>query len=181
MMNDGVERLSSRQRDCLRLLPVMGSSKRIAEELKIAPGTVDQHLKAARRILGVSDSWTAAQIVLRHPEPIQKLDIHPRTVGSPALLAPPEAAPDEQEQSLRDNAIEPDQAATPPPAGAMIHRPLRTLLFPTLGRPPNDLDIPARLSLIALQAVIAVGAVSVLFVLVFAMSRFLVFVARNGG
>jgi DNA-binding CsgD family transcriptional regulator len=42
-----VVQLSGRQIDFLRLLLMAGSSKGVAEKLRIAPGTVDQHLKAA--------------------------------------------------------------------------------------------------------------------------------------
>lgn len=171
---DRFERLSSRQLDCLRLLLVEGSSKAVAEELRISPGTVDQHLKAARRVLGVSDSWTAAQMVLRHEDAIQKLDTY-----SPAVVSFPDVGPSVSGTNDRSREGSESEPADVTGDGHGFSRTLWPLLFPSLGRQSNDLNAQDRLLLMAIQAAIAAGSAAVLFVLVYAMSQFLIHAAEK--
>ena len=58
-----IARLTEQQRACLRLVYAHLTSKEIAPLLGIEPGSVDQHIKAAMRILEVGDRRTAARIV----------------------------------------------------------------------------------------------------------------------
>jgi DNA-binding CsgD family transcriptional regulator len=55
-----LERLSERQKDCLRLVAAHLTSKQIARELGVSRFTIDQRLDAARRTLGVSSRKEAA-------------------------------------------------------------------------------------------------------------------------
>lgn len=57
-----VERLSDKQRECMRLVVMRKSSKQIARELGISKPTADQRIAAARQILGVSNRDEAAVI-----------------------------------------------------------------------------------------------------------------------
>jgi DNA-binding CsgD family transcriptional regulator len=59
-------RLTEQQRICLRLVSAGLTSKEIAPHLGIEPGSVDQHIKAAMRILGVGDRRTAARLLADH-------------------------------------------------------------------------------------------------------------------
>jgi DNA-binding CsgD family transcriptional regulator len=59
-------RLTEQQRTCLRLVAAGLTSKEIAPRLGIAPGSVDQHLKAAMRILDVGERRTAARLLAEH-------------------------------------------------------------------------------------------------------------------
>ena len=61
-----ISRLTERQRSCLRLVHAHMSSKEIASQLGIGPGTVDQHIKAAKLLLGVTDRREAAQLLVNH-------------------------------------------------------------------------------------------------------------------
>jgi len=76
-----LNRLTDKQRDCLRLVYVHLSSKEIAPRLGVEPGTVDQYIKAAMRTLGVSERRHAAQMLAEHeartcqPLVYQPLDI----------------------------------------------------------------------------------------------------------
>ena len=61
-----VARLTEKQRACLRLVYAHMSSKEIAPQLGIEPGSVDQHIKAAMRILDVGDRRAAARMLAEH-------------------------------------------------------------------------------------------------------------------
>lgn len=63
---DRLARLTDKQRECLRLVYAHMSSKEIARQLGVEPGTVDQYIKAAMRILGVSDRRAAAKLLAEH-------------------------------------------------------------------------------------------------------------------
>lgn len=58
------DRLSERQRDCLRLLSGGLTPKEAAIRLDLSVETVHAHLKAARRTLGVSSSREAARLLV---------------------------------------------------------------------------------------------------------------------
>lgn len=57
-----IARLTDQQRACLRHVYAHRTSKEIAPILGIEPGSVDQHIKAAMRTLGVGDRRTAAKV-----------------------------------------------------------------------------------------------------------------------
>jgi DNA-binding CsgD family transcriptional regulator len=59
----GMDRLTPRERDCLRLVDEHLSSKEIARRLGLSKHTVDWHLDKARRRLGVADRYEAARLV----------------------------------------------------------------------------------------------------------------------
>jgi DNA-binding CsgD family transcriptional regulator len=57
-----IARLTEQQRACLRHVYAHMTSKEIAPIMGIEPGSVDQHIKAAMKTLGVGDRRTAARI-----------------------------------------------------------------------------------------------------------------------
>jgi DNA-binding CsgD family transcriptional regulator len=61
-----IARLTDKQRECLRLVYAHLSSKEIAPRLGVEPGTVDQYIKAAMRVLGVSDRRAAARMLAEY-------------------------------------------------------------------------------------------------------------------
>jgi len=71
----GVELLSERERDCLRLLLEPMGAKEIAQALNISVHTVNDHLKSARGKLGASDSRSAARMLRDHE------GAHPQNLG----------------------------------------------------------------------------------------------------
>src|ERR1044072_2814751 len=81
MDSDRIERLTDKQRACLRLVYAHMSSKEIAPRLGVEPGTVDQYIKAAMRTLGVSERRGAARRLAeqegapRQPWVYQPLDL----------------------------------------------------------------------------------------------------------
>ena len=77
-----VSRLSDGQRECLKRVLVHKNSKEIAIELGISPHTVDQRLRAAIKILDVSNRFEAARLLaaseplVQYQQPVyQTLDI----------------------------------------------------------------------------------------------------------
>lgn len=61
-----IARLTEQQRACLRHVYAHLTSKEIAPLMGIEPGSVDQHIKAAMKTLGVGDRRTAARIFAEH-------------------------------------------------------------------------------------------------------------------
>jgi len=60
---EGLDRLTERERECLRLVDRHMSSKEIARELGLSKHTVDWHLDKARKRLGAADRYDAARRV----------------------------------------------------------------------------------------------------------------------
>ena len=58
-----IERLTPRERECLRLVAEHLHSKEIARRLSISQHTVDGHLNEARRRLGVASRRDAARLL----------------------------------------------------------------------------------------------------------------------
>src|ERR1700760_2870346 len=61
-----IGRLNERQKQCLRLYHAQLEAKEIAKKLGIPPHTVNEHLRDARRILGVGRSIHAARLLAEH-------------------------------------------------------------------------------------------------------------------
>jgi len=61
-------RLTEQQRLCLRLVYAHMTSKEIAPHLGIEPGSVDQHIKTAMRVLGVGDRRSAARMLAEYED-----------------------------------------------------------------------------------------------------------------
>jgi DNA-binding CsgD family transcriptional regulator len=77
-------RLTEQQRICLRHVDSHLTSKEIAPLLGIEPGSVDQHIKAAMRILGVGERRAAARLLAEHEG---------RSRRQPLVYQPPDIAP----------------------------------------------------------------------------------------
>lgn len=61
-----IEKLTQRQRQCLRGIYANLSVKEIGGQLDLSPHTVTEHLRDARRLLAVSRSMQAARLLIRH-------------------------------------------------------------------------------------------------------------------
>lgn len=66
MHDRGFDRLSEREKECLRLYYANLEIKEIAAELGLSPNTVKEHLRDARRHLGTSRSMQAARLLIDH-------------------------------------------------------------------------------------------------------------------
>ncbi|MEI9928814.1 MAG: helix-turn-helix transcriptional regulator [Sphingomonas sp.] len=60
------DRLTERQRSCLRLVGALANSKEIARELGISRHTVDEHIRVAMATLGLSSRYEAARALAAH-------------------------------------------------------------------------------------------------------------------
>jgi len=150
MNHEAINKLTARQRDCLRLVLHHKQSKEIGRELGISPMTVDNHFRSAIQTLGVSNRLEAALMLASHEgaEPSQRLTSQPHPVVSPpekSIMALSSDTGDEQREMV--SALREDQV------------PYRTyrdtgqidfpLPVPTRGRSRNDLTIAQRLFWIA--------------------------------
>src|SRR5687768_11099413 len=89
-----IARLTEQQRACLRHVYAHLTSKEIAPIMGIEPGSVDQHIKAAMKTLGVGDRRTAARILAEHegrddPPVIAYPSPEPRSPTDPYQFIPP--------------------------------------------------------------------------------------------
>ena len=61
----GIEKLTERQKDCLRLVAQGYTSKEIGRALDLSPSTVDNHILAAVQLLGAPSRGEAARLLVR--------------------------------------------------------------------------------------------------------------------
>jgi DNA-binding CsgD family transcriptional regulator len=80
-----IARLTEQQRACLRYVYAHLTSKEIAPLMGIEPGSVDQHIKAAMKTLGVSDRRTAARLFAER-------DTQPLVYQPPEIAAAPDSS-----------------------------------------------------------------------------------------
>ena len=88
MDSNRISRLTEQQRACLRYVYAHLTSKEIAPLMGIEPGSVDQHIKAAMKTLGVGDRRTAARIFAEHEA---REDVAPLVYQSPYPPSPPDS------------------------------------------------------------------------------------------
>ncbi|MCC7266358.1 MAG: helix-turn-helix transcriptional regulator [Caulobacteraceae bacterium] len=82
-VSEAVERLTARERECLRLVNQHLSSKEIGRLLGVSKYTVDTHLDRARERLGVGDRYAAARLMLAYEA----------SVGTPPSPVPTASGP----------------------------------------------------------------------------------------
>ncbi len=160
MSTDRINRLTERQRECLRLLYAHYKPGEIATRLGISTDRVNQHLKASRERLGVTRSIDAArQLAAFESTPSHALGA--QVVGVSAHGSTMEDGPafDEKADLGAAAVLREDLAsyyAEPDPAMADLRFPL-----PTRRRPFNELTWYQRLAwgvAIALGATVLAGA-----------------------
>jgi DNA-binding CsgD family transcriptional regulator len=164
MERDPLARLTEQQRTCLRLVYAHLTSKQIAPMMGIEPGSVDQHIKAAMRVLGAPDRRTAARMLADRegantPQPLvyQPLDIVPEP--DPVTLETSIGNGQQPYGRASDGAIRVEQATFQEEQASFKIVPfggVPTLPFPIGGARPQDLNWLKRLGWIfAIMLVIA--------------------------
>lgn len=138
-----IDRLTDKQRTCLRLVYAHMSSKEIALRLGVAPGTVDQHVKAAMRTLDVGDRRAAARMLAEHEgQSLQPLIYQPLD-----LEAPPETlafgTSTEGHLEAPSGAMREDRATFQVQPMSSLQQP--PLPLPIRGGTPGDLNNVKRL------------------------------------
>ncbi|ESQ86510.1 hypothetical protein ABAC460_23195 [Asticcacaulis sp. AC460] len=85
----GVEALSARQKEILRLVAAHFERKEIARQLNISPHTVKAHIDAARKRLGVATDRQAARLLTEQEgvAPLSSVTAVPEKVATPPDLA----------------------------------------------------------------------------------------------
>jgi DNA-binding CsgD family transcriptional regulator len=155
MSHDRVSRLTEQQRICLRHVYAHKTSKEIAPLMGIEPGSVDQHIKAAMRTLGVGDRRTAARLLADHegldaaPRPQLRMPIQPLVYQSPdiaSLLDPSTMGPPIESGPQRFIGL-PGDTMREEQAGFSFVRPggAPTLPLPIGNNRPSDLNWLLRL------------------------------------
>lgn len=81
MTNARVANLPERQKAVLRLVFQNYEAKQIAQTLGISPHTVNDHMRAARRTLGVARTMDAARLLANHEHP-NRVGTEPIGIGS---------------------------------------------------------------------------------------------------
>lgn len=162
-MHDRLERLTDRQRECLRLIGRGLRGYEISEKLGISETAVTERLRDARRTLGVSSSIAAARLLEEHEAGTTS------DGDSFSVLAP--AAPPARREPSGSGASEPVdmlQEAMAPYIASVSDHERRTVLplpVPTDGRRRNDLTWYQKLAwglAIAFLAIAVVGAMKAL-------------------
>lgn len=150
---EAINKLTARQRDCLRLVLRHMQSKEIGRQLGISPMTVDNHFRSAIQTLGVANRLEAARLLEAYEregtdEPSHRLTSQPQRVVSRAdtpIMRSPAVVGDRQEESV--SALREDQVPYRTFNDAsFVNFPLPV---PTRGKPRNDLTITQRLFWIA--------------------------------
>src|SRR3954469_24402280 len=93
MDRKSVERLTEQQRICLRHVYAHKTSKEIAPLLGIEPGSVDQHIKAAMKTLGVAERRTAARLLAEYEDLSAEPAQAPPMAVQPLVYQSPDIAP----------------------------------------------------------------------------------------
>ena len=182
-MSARFDKLTERQKDCLRLVLTGRSSKHIAEILVISPATVDTHLKAACKALEQNDRGIAARMfdAWERETPTQKLGNQSEPLAealpdAPAMVAD-EATGGKPEPTLmvRDKSVAYHLGNPPPP------RSFLSLLLPRIGGPAYDLRMGTRIKVIAVQVVILVIAFTLFAGSVLGAAWYLALLNKHGG
>lgn len=141
---DALQRLTERQKDCLRLVAQGYTSKEIGRALALSPSTVDNHILAAVQLTGALSRGEAARLL----------------TGSEVRQNLPSELP-----GLAKAATHwPSSGQTEASASATWGR--RIWSLPPLGGRRNELDAAERTIRIIQVAVVAFGAVMSLSLLV---------------
>jgi DNA-binding CsgD family transcriptional regulator len=152
-----ISRLTEQQRACLRHVYAHLTSKEIAPLMGIEPGSVDQHIKAAMRILGVGDRRTAARIFAEYEgrddsPPVAYPPLSPESPTDRYNFVPPIVSGWQPHEPVGGSMRE-EQAffRVATPTGAPTGSP--TFKFPIGSSKPGDLNWMARLAWIAAIAI----------------------------
>jgi DNA-binding CsgD family transcriptional regulator len=150
----GVENLSERERECLRLVLYPMRAKEIARTLGLSTYTVNDHLRNARVKLGVNDSFTAAHMLRKHESE------HPEKI-------------EPTEWGWRDTEIHGQNADSEDSEEVILREP-----FAVRGRPWNRLSLGWRIvwplllfGIVALGAGLLLGAIASLSQLYLSATR----------
>lgn len=168
-MTGAIDRLTEKQRVCLRMVWQHRESKEIARELGISPHSVDGRIKTAMRTLGVDDRYEAARLVVAS-ETDQPLIYPPSDIPQtydPAATSLSFTPGERQGEHLAFEEAQAVYRLSPSSTARHFSLPL-----PGDGRETNDLDTKKRLFWIAQIAIGTALAFGALAASLTALSRF---------
>ena len=141
MDEERFNRLTERQRECLRLIYTHHSIKEIARLLGLSEDGIKWHLREARETLGVGRSTEAARMVFGDalPETYPRRVVPSEVVSSPLPEAIVVPRPEERGGRGPDDALREAQAIYRVESSTDDDRPMLRLPIPTAGRQRNDL------------------------------------------
>ncbi len=145
---DRIERLTDKQRQCLRLVYAHKETKEIARILGLSPDGVTQRIKGAMKTLGVDRRRDAAQLLaeaegLGTYPPLVHLSRDIASAPDPVMLAP--STEGGRQSVFSGGAMREDQAAFV----AMSSTRGPALPLPIGGARPNDVGLMTRLAWVA--------------------------------
>lgn len=171
MDSNRISRLTEQQRACLRYVYAHLTSKEIAPLMGIEPGSVDQHIKAAMKTLGVGDRRTAARILAEYEAredvaPLVYQPFHPSSPPDSYNFVPPIVSGWQPGESAGGSMRE-EQAffRVATPSGSP------TFQLPLGSSKPGDLNWATRLVWIAVIAIGVALAFGALVSAIEALSR----------
>lgn len=141
------DRLTKRQKQCLRLVASPATSKQIARDLGISSHTVDEHIRDAIATLGCADRMEAARLLLAHEGGRSPQSLSSQPPGIEGAGRGPESSAGREGWSTLP------------------------LPFPTRHRPHNDLDRATRLVWIGLVLIGLIFAASLFISLALRIGR----------
>jgi DNA-binding CsgD family transcriptional regulator len=144
MESGSLDRLTERQKDCLRLVAQGYTSKEIGRVLDLSPSTVDNHILAAVQTTGSLNRGDAARLLTSN-EHRQNLPRESQTLAESAVNGPVEVRTAAQAPTIWDRRI---------------------WSLPPIGGRDNELDAAERTIRIVQVAVVGFGAVMSLSLLV---------------
>jgi DNA-binding CsgD family transcriptional regulator len=159
-----MQRLTPRQKDCLRLVAQGHQSKSIARELGISPLRIDKHISDARRILGTGTRTEAAHL-LKQWEQQGGAARNAPTWGAPPLGLPKDAHPGSK-QTANESVEGPIETTGETEPGMMVHIApasdgsgrIRSRSRRLGRRNDNDLGIPWTFALLVAIAAVCIAA-----------------------
>lgn len=183
MGDDRFDKLTERQRECLRLVQSGHEVKEIARELGIGPTAVVERLRAARKTLGVDSSRQAARMLAIE----EGVPTYTRHVDMPAWLAEPAETAPMLFPSTAESAGDADRDRVKEATATFEAMPLfltpRGIPWPlrTRERATNDLTSTERLVMSVSLTVVFTVAASLSIIAVILLMQFLLELAKHGG
>jgi DNA-binding CsgD family transcriptional regulator len=182
-MSARFDKLTDRQKDCLRLVLTGRSSKHIAEVLSISPATVDQHLKTACKLLEQNNRGVAARMLgewERETLP-QKLGNQSQPLAEVPSDAPAVVADEATDVKPALTLMVRDKSVAYHLGSPLPSRSFLSLLLPRIGGPPYDLKTGTRVMVIAVQVVILAIAFALFAGSVLGAAWYLALLNKHGG
>jgi hypothetical protein len=192
MDDERFDKLTEKQRECLRLAAQGLQEKEIAIRLDKNPAAIKERLRLARRHIGAATSREAGKLFIaweqsRSSPPHVGFDpdSYTRGVERPEMLAESRfLRPSAGQANLHGRGATEELQETRATYRIDLRSRRRSIweaLFPPVGRRPNDLGRASRIAVIATQVAVLALCSAALIAAVIGASRYLVWLNTHGG